>query len=66
MKKLNTRTMIRLVVIAFVVATLVFSAKNIFNYYQRSGSVDPTLVEFYRPNLNINLVRQAAEYLQNK
>ena len=64
MRKINPKRAIKIFILILVVGLLVFSAKNIYDSLSRAGRVSEELVESYRPYLNVELIKKAAETLR--
>jgi hypothetical protein len=66
MIKSKSGLFIKLFVVFVVSASFILSARIIYKNLLRALKINPELVELYRPRIDKNLVRQAADALRKK
>lgn len=65
MRKTNPKRAVKILILLLVAGLIVLSAKNIYDSLSRAGRVNEELVEPYRPHLDVELVKKAAEILRS-
>jgi len=66
MKKLKTQALFKFLVIFVILAGFLISGKIIYDNLLRATKINLSLVETYRPHLDVGLVKKAAGVLQEK
>jgi enoyl reductase-like protein len=66
MKKLKTEVLVKFLVVFLVLAGFLISGKMIYDNLLRATKINLSLVETYRPHLDVSLVKKAAGVLQEK
>lgn len=64
MKKINLKTLVKIIILVSIIGLWTISAINIYGYLLRANKVSEELVEAYRPQLNIGSVKKAVEILE--
>lgn len=66
MKKLKQKLVIKIMILILGGGLLAFTALDLYRYLVRAETVDEKFVQFYRPQLNTELIKKAAEILEGK
>ncbi len=66
MKNLKFDSLLKLLVVILVIGGFIITAIVVYDSLSRAARVDPALVESYRPHLDTNLIKKAAQALQEK
>lgn len=63
-KKARPVLLVKILLFLLGLGLLVFTALDIYRHWVRSQSVNQELVQFYTPNLNLKMIKRAAEILK--
>lgn len=64
MKKIKPQLLIKIMILVLGGGLLIFSTQDIYRYWLRGQKVNEKFVQFYRPQLNTELLKKAAEVLK--
>ena len=64
MKKIKPKLLIKILIVVLGGGLFIFSAQDIYRYWVRAERVNEEFVQFYRPQLDTVLIKQAAEVLR--
>ena len=64
MKKVRTQVLVKFFVVSTILIGFGLSAKIIYDRMTQAMTINSSLVEFYSPHLDTNLVKKAANYLK--
>lgn len=65
MKKIKPKLVIKIIILILGGGLLAFTAQDLYHYLMRAEKVKEEFVQYYRPRLNIRLIKEAAEILKS-
>lgn len=65
MKKIKPKLVIKIIILILGGGLLAFTAQDLYHHLMRAEKVKEEFVQYYRPRLNIRLIKEAAEILKS-
>lgn len=65
MRAISPKRLVKILLLVLAAGLLIFSAKDIYDSLLRVARVNEELVSAYRPSLDVESIRQAAEILRS-
>jgi len=66
MKKIKPKLVIKIVILILAGGLLAFTILDLYRYLVRAEKVSEEFVQFYRPQLNTDLIKKAAQILKSR